>query len=124
MKMNIERPSVKIVEPQQVDTTVKEVDGWEAEQLLRKYGHEPQQFSTREEIAPVPQGLTFEEMVLQHENKMKAETLRRQQLNNGPKPITYNGQGGYDTEVRYSSDDDSGFGFKIEITSDMPLPRY
>jgi hypothetical protein len=120
----MERPIARIVEPQQVDTTVKEVDGWEAEQLLRKYGHEPQQFSTREEIVPVPQGLTFEEMVLQHENKMKAETLRRQQLNNGPKPITYNGQGGYDTEVRYSSDDDSGFGFKIEITSDMPLPRY
>lgn len=122
--MNIERPSVKIVEPQQVDTTIKEVDGWEAEQLLRKYVQEPQQFSTREEITPVSQGLTFEEMVLQHENKMKAETLRRQQLNNGPKPITYNGQAGYDTEVRYSSDDDTGFGFKIEITSDMPLPRY
>ena len=120
----MERPIARIIEPQQIDTTIKEVDGWEAEQLLRKYGHEPQQFSTREEIASVPQGLTFEEMVLQHENKMKADALRRQALNNGPKPITYNGQGGYDTEVKYSSDSDSGFGFKIEITSDMPLPRY
>jgi uncharacterized protein YkuJ len=49
---------------------------------------------------------------------------RTQHQQNGPKPITFNSQGGYTTEVKYSTDDDTGFGFKIEVTSDMNLPRY
>jgi uncharacterized protein YifE (UPF0438 family) len=121
----MERPIARIIDPQQVDTTIKEVDGWEAEQLLRKYGHSTQQYySTKQEPVTLEQGLTFEEMVLQHENKIKADELRRQHQQNGPKPITFNSQGGYTTEVKYSTDDDTGFGFKIEVTSDMNLPRY
>jgi len=49
--------------------------------------------------------------------------MRRQQQNNGIRPITFNGQNGYDSEIKYGSDD-SGFGFRIEITTDMKLPKY
>jgi hypothetical protein len=73
----------------------------------------------QQEPVTLEQGLTFEEMVLQQQENKKADELRRQHQQNGPKPITFNSQGGYTTEVKYSTDDDTGFGFKIEVTSDM-----
>lgn len=118
----MEKPIVKIIEEQQVEST-REVTGSEAEEILRKYGH-AQQFSTRQEETPVQQpGLTFEEMLAQQELKEKNEKLRKQQQMSGPRPTTFGGQNGYDTEVKYGSDE-SGFGFKIEIITDMKLPKY
>ena len=121
----MERPQVIIVQSQEEQTTPANIDSWEAEQLLRKYGHQPQQFSTREEPQqPVDNGLTFEQMVAQEESRLKEEEMRRQQRMYGPKPTTFDGINGYDSEVKYTSDDDTGFGFKIEITTDMKIPRY
>jgi hypothetical protein len=120
----MERPQARIVDQQHVESE-REVTGWEAEQILRKYGHEPQQYSS----IPEPQqtkkeGLTFEEMIAQEEAKRKDEMMRRQQRVNGPNPITFNGERGYDSEVKYTTDEDSGFGFKIEISTDMKIPKY
>jgi hypothetical protein len=50
--------------------------------------------------------------------------MRRQQRMYGPRPTTFDSRNGYDSEVKYTSDDDTGFGFKIEITTDMKIPRY
>lgn len=122
----MEKPKVNLIEDQKVDTTISDVNGWEAEQLLRKYGYEPQQFSTREEPVNTPQqgGLTFEEMVAQDDLKRKQEEERKRSQMYGPKPTTFDGRRGYDSEVKYESDEDTGFGFKIEITTDMKLPKY
>lgn len=119
-----ERPQIRIVQDQSVEST-REITGTEAEELLRKYGYaQPQQFSTRpeENITQQP-SLTFEEMVARQEAKQKEEIIRKQQQLNGPKPITFNGNNGYDSETRWGNDE-SGFGFKIEITTDMKLPKY
>lgn len=121
----MERPQVRMVEPQSEETKPANIPSWEAEQLLRKYGHQPEQFTTRQDnpTPPAP-GLTFEEMIAQQEAEQRNNQMRRQQQMNGPQPKTFDGSRGYDSEVRYTSDDDSGFGFKIEITTDMQLPRY
>jgi hypothetical protein len=117
------KPTVRIIQDQSVEST-REITGSEAEEILRRYGHAPQQFSTRQEEPqqPVDNGLTFEQMVAQQEAKKRGEEMRRQQKLNGPKPITFQGTQ-YDTEVKYGSDDELGFGFKIEITTDMKLPK-
>ena len=121
----MERPQVTMIEPQSEETKPANIPSWEAEQLLRKYGHQPEQFTTRQEEVHVQQpGLTFEEMIAQQEAEERNNQMRRQQQMTGPKPKTFDGGRGYDSEVRYTSDDDSGFGFKIEITTDMQLPRY
>ena len=122
----MERPQVTMIEPQSEETKPANIPSWEAEQLLRKYGHQPEQFTTRQDdINPPPVlGLTFEEMIAQQEAEQRNNQMRRQQQMNGPKPVTFSGNRGYDSEVSYTSDDDSGFGFKIEITTDMQLPRY
>ena len=121
----MERPQVTMIEPQSEETRPANIPSWEAEQLLRKYGHQPEQFTTRQDVpTPPAPGLTFEEMIAQQEAEERNNQMRRQQQMNGPKPKTFDGGRGYDSEVRYTSDDDSGFGFKIEITTDMQLPRY
>ncbi len=123
----MEKPKVNLIEDQKIDTTITDVTGYEAEQLLRKYGYQPQQFSTREESQQPTNpnvNLTFEEMVAQEELKRKQEEDRRRAQMYGPKPTTFDGRNGYDSEVKYGSDDDTGFGFKIEITTDMKLPKY
>jgi hypothetical protein len=122
----MERPQVRMIEPQSEETAPANIPSWEAEQLLRKYGHQPEQFTTRQQEVPqyVDNGLTLDQMIAQQEAEERNNQMRRQQQMTGPKPVTFSGDRGYDSEVRYTSDDDSGFGFKIEITTDMQLPRY
>ena len=121
------RPEVRIIQNQEESTQPANIDSWEAEQLLRKYGHQPQQFSTREQEVQSQnhssQNLTFEEMIAQEEMRLKEEEIRRISRMNGPKPMTFGGSN-YDAEVKYSSDEDTGFNFKIEITTDMKIPKY
>ncbi len=122
----MERPQSRIVDQQHVESE-REVTGWEAEELLRKYGYDATQFSTRQEQQyqpPVENNLTFEQMVAQEEEKLRREEERRRQIQNGPKPTTFGGERGYDAEVKYGSDEDTGFNFRIEITTDMKLPKY
>ena len=40
-----------------------------------------------------------------------------------PKPISFDGRNGYHTQTTYETDSDTGFGFKIQITSDMNIPK-
>lgn len=122
----MERPIVRQVDAQHVESE-REITGWEAEELLRKYAGD-QFFSTRTEEQPPQQnfdnGLSFEEMVRREEEKRKSEEQRRLAQQNGPRPSTFDGSRGYESEIKYGSDEDTGFGFKIEITTDMKLPRY
>lgn len=122
----MQRPEIRLIQDQQVETNENpNIDNWEAEQLLRKYGYQNTQYSTHQEPpASVDNGLTFEQMIAQEEAKRKGEEMRRQQQMNAPKPISFDGNGGYYTETKYGSDDDSGYGFKIQVTSDMPIPKY
>ena len=115
------KPDVRIVEPQQEQIQPAQVDSWEAEQLLRKYGY--QATVPEQQPAPVDNGLTFEEMVAQEDARVRAERTRRAQMD-AHRPATFDGTNGYHTETRYGSDDETGFGFRIQVTSDMPLPRY
>jgi hypothetical protein len=115
------KPEVKIIQNQQIeDNQQPQIDSWEAEQLLRKYGY---QSTESQHISQQPHNnMTFEEMFALEENKRREEELRKKQINQGAKPISFDGCGGYHTEIKYGSDEESGYGFKIQISSDMPLP--
>ncbi len=101
----------------------KEITGHEAEELLRKYGYD-QEYSTipnKIHKKNIDNNLTFEEMVIRQEQIKKENQLKEINKKNAPKPITFDGSNGYNTKVKYGTDDDTGFGFKIEISSDMKL---
>jgi hypothetical protein len=122
----MERPQARVIDQQQVESE-REVTGWEAEQILRKYGHQPQQYSSipePEQTINTTQNMTFEELMALEDQKRREEESRINQKINGPNPITFDGRRGYDSEVKYSQDEDTGFGFKIEISSDMKIPKY
>lgn len=117
------RAKVTQVQGQKVESE-KEVTGWEAEQLMRKYGYSTKQSSipSAENKPSSKNSLTFEEMLKQEEEKEKKENERLRQKRYGPKPITFDSKNGYHSESKYGTDDDSGFGFKIDITTDMKMP--
>jgi hypothetical protein len=120
----MERAQIRQIEGQRVESET-EITGWEAEQILRKYGYENTNFSTREVQPEISQpGLTFDEMCRQEEERLRLERERMRAIQSGPKPTTFDGSRGYDSEVRYETDGDTGFGFKIEISTDMKLPKY
>lgn len=120
----MERPQVRIVQDQSVEST-REITGSEAEEILRKYGHGNQQMSNRQEdpITQPNKELTFEEMLSQQRQQEELERQKKHQQMYGPRPITFNSNQ-YDSEVKYGSDDELGFGFRIEITTDMKLPKH
>lgn len=115
------RPDVRIVQPQQEEIRDAQIDSWEAEQLMRKYGYAGH---TQAPVNNDQRGLTFEEMIAQEDARLKAERDRARQMANAPRPVSFDGSNGYHTETRYGSDEDTGYGFKIQVTSDMPLPKY
>jgi hypothetical protein len=120
----MERPQVRQIENQYVESE-KEITGWEAEELLRKYGYSQNSSNVgNENQQPVNKPLTFEEMITQQDQKRLEDEQRRKQKMYGPKPTTFDGSRGYESEVKWGSDDELGFGFKIEITTDMNLPKY
>ncbi len=118
------RPEVRVVQNQQIETNDNpNIDSWEAEQLLRKYGYQSSSNSTNIPETNVDNGLSFEEMVTQEEMRLKNEKIKREQQMRGPKPISFDGRNGYYSETTYGTDSDSGFSFKIEVTSDMNIPK-
>jgi len=118
------RPEVRVVQSQQIETNDNpNIDSWEAEQLLRKYGYQSSSNNTNIPETNVDNGLSFEEMVAQEEIRLKNEQMKRDQQMRGPKPISFDGRNGYYSETTYGSDSDSGFSFKIEVTSDMNVPK-
>jgi len=118
------RPEVRVVQNQQIETNDSpNIDSWEAEQLLRKYGYQSSSNNTNIPETNIDNGLSFEEMVAQEEMRLKNEKMKREQQMRGPKPISFDGRNGYYSETTYGSDSDSGFSFKIEVTSDMNIPK-
>ena len=122
----MQRPEVRIVQGQEEQINNNpQIDSWEAEQLMRKYGYQNTSYSMNDTIPesnPMSE-LTFEEMVRQAEEKEIYDRLRKEQELNGPKPISFDGRNGYHTQTTYETDSDTGFGFKIQITSDMNIPK-
>ena len=104
----MQRPEVRLIQDQQIEINDNpNIDGWEAEQLLRKYGYQNEQpYNIPEQ--PV-NNLTFEEMVTQEDTKKRNEEVRKKQMSNGQQPISFDGRGGYYTETKYGSDEDSGY---------------
>jgi len=121
----MKKPEVRIVQGQEEHINNNpQIDSWEAEQLMRKYGYQNTSYSTNDQPYTVDTNdLTFEEMVKQSEEKENQDRLRKQQQMNGPKPISFDGRNGYHSQTTYETDSDTGFGFKIEITSDMNIPK-
>jgi hypothetical protein len=123
----MQRPEVRILEPQQTSNNVVNVDinSQEAYALLSKYNFRPseQSLQSTEPIINDPnKTLTFEEMVYMEENKRKTEKQMKDHLayqeRNRPRAITFD-----DNNVQYHNTDfrttEEGYGFRVQIVTNM-----
>lgn len=114
------RPEVRIIQDQQEEIKPADISPNEAEMLLVKYGFKSNQ-SYQEEQPHQDNGLTFEEMIRQEELKNQQKMYDQMMKAKGPKPYTFGGN--YDSDTIYGTDGDSGYTFKVNIVSDMPIPK-
>lgn len=115
------RPEVRIIDHQQEEIKPANISKTEEEMLLQKYGygHSAQPQKQQKPYDP-KQDMSFEELCRLEDQKIKEEKMRRHQQRTGPKPITFDGD--YNSNTTFSSDDD-GISFKVNIVSDMEIPK-
>jgi len=120
----MQKPEVRIIEPQQEE--IKSVDASQSERdyLLAKYGYKQVLGPSYEEPAYNPnQHLTFEEMVALEESKQRE--LRRKEIErrNAPRPYTFDADRVNYHESKYSDLDINGqsLGIQVQVVSDMPI---
>ena len=117
-----QKPTVRIIEPQQEQTSPADVTGSEASYLLAKYGYS----------APIPEhpihqdpndGLTFEEMIDQQNKELEYQRQMEYQRRYGPKAVTFDSRNiGYsNSEFRDMNIDGQNIGIQVQIVSDMPI---
>lgn len=117
------RPEVRIVQDQQEEIKPADISQNEAEMLLAKYGYKSNQ--SYQDFQPQSfdptRDLSYEEMCRLEDEKLRQQLHEQMMKANGPKPYTFGGN--YDANTTYGTDADSGYTFKVNIVSDMPLPR-
>lgn len=113
------RAEIRIIQDQQEDIKPADISQNEIDMLLSKYGYN--QTSYNSNIQTNSNDLTFEEMIRIEEEK-KRNLLHEKMLKmKSAKPYTFDGN--YDSETSYGTDSDTGFTFKVNIVSDMPIPK-
>lgn len=116
----MERPQIRIIEDQSEEIKPADISQNEAEMLLAKYGFSKPNENSEQTNNNV-NDLSFEEMVRQEEQKRNQKFQEELHKIRGPKPITFGGK--YDSDTLYGTDEDTGYTFKVNIVSDMPIPK-
>jgi hypothetical protein len=117
----MQRPDVRIIEPQQEQSSPADVTSSEAAYILAKYGYtSPPQSTTHNTVG---NDLTLEEMITQQQRENESQRQIEYQRKYGPKAITFdNNQIRYtNSEFRDLDIDGQNFGIQIQVVSDMPI---
>ena len=117
--MHIQRPEVRIVEPQQEEVKSNEVSGYEANQLLAKYGYSDPLVNNHPPVYNPDNNLTaeqlFQKQLKEEQEKKQRESIRRSN------PISYGFDNVNYSENKYASLEGEDFGIQVQIVSDMPI---
>lgn len=112
------RPEIRIIQDQQEEIKPADIPQNEMDMLLAKYGYQSQ---TNFHEPVQDSGLSFEEMIRQEELKNQQRNYEQIMKAKSQKPYTFGGD--YDSETIYGTDGDTGYTFKVNIVSDMPIPK-
>jgi hypothetical protein len=117
------RPEVRIIDNQQTQQSDVDINSYEANALLAKYGFNQTTSPSYQpaQVEPQQPSKTFEEMV--REQELQEQRLMQQRLRdaNRPRAITFDDSRGAWTESKWSSSDDENnqFGIQVTIVTDM-----
>jgi hypothetical protein len=117
------RAEIRIIDGQSEEKIEPNISSWEQEQLLRKYGYSTTTQPTNHSVTKSdPNGeMSYEELCRIEDQRIERERQERQRKMYGPKPTSFDGN--YDSNTSYSGDPDSGFSFRVDIVSDMKIPK-
>lgn len=126
----MQRPEIRIIEPQQSSSQEVNLPASEIAALMAKYGYN-QPINTftppiERTIDPYA-NLTFDEMIAMEENKLRIEKQRKEAERlyelNKPTPYSFDRNKIQHYDTQYKSLDDTGFGIEIKVVSDMPIDK-
>jgi len=119
----MQKPEVRIIEPQQEETRVVDASQSERDYLLAKYGYKEMSEPEPQYQSHPSQHLTFEEMIAIEERKEMEKRRKEMERRNAPRPYTFDGDRVNYSESKYSDLDLNGqnFGIQVQIVSDMPI---
>jgi hypothetical protein len=119
-----QKPEVRLIEPQQEQTTSTEVTSSEAAALLAKYGYRNPEYNAPTQPVNDPnQNLTADEFFAIQQREFEDQRQRELQRMYGPKASTFDSN-----NIRYSNSeyrdldvDGQNFGIQVQVVSDMPI---
>jgi len=119
-----QKPEVRLIEPQQEQTTSTEVTSSEVAALLAKYGYKNPEYNEPVHQNTDPnQNLTADEFFAIQQREFEAQKQRELQRMYGPKASTFDSN-----NIRYSNSeyrdldvDGQNFGIQVQVVSDMPI---
>jgi hypothetical protein len=122
-----QKPEVRIIDQQQIESKPADVTSAEAAALLAKYGYNNNGSSSK--VHETPQfinpnnNLTAEQLYqiqLQQEDELRRKEMERRY---GPKPVTFDGRNVNYSNVEYRNLDIDGhnIGIQVQVVSDMPI---
>jgi len=118
-----QKPEVRIIEPQQEQSTPTNVSNSEAAYLLAKYGYKNPEYNAPVQQNDPNQNLTAEEFFALHDKELEAQRQKELQRMYGPKAATFDSN-----NIRYSNSeyrdldvDGQNFGIQVQVVSDMPI---
>lgn len=121
----MERPEVRIVQAQQEEVKSSEVSGYEASELLAKYGFKSSPNIQSQQYVEPNQGQTFDEMAAIQDQREKLERAKYEEERHrkmyGPRAISFDDRNVGYSEVKWSSDEETNLGIQVQIVSDMPI---
>lgn len=120
------RPEVRVIQNQEIETKETQVSQSEADALLAKYGYK-QKYVAQEPVNVDPnQNLTFDEMIRRQEAQEAERKARLERQRNGAQPVSFDPYNMNYSETKYTNlevDNTNSFGIKVQIVSDMKIPR-
>lgn len=120
-----QKPEVRLVEPQQVETNSTEVTSSEAAALLAKYGYKQPEFSPQPQVNNPYQNMTADQMYAQYEREIAERKQKEYQQRYGPKAVTFDNRNIHysNSEYRDMDIDGQNIGIQVQVVSDMPIYR-
>ena len=119
----MQKPEVRIIEPQQEETRVVDASQSERDYLLAKYGYKSNNFQEVQNTNSVDplQRMTFDEFAeLNERNQRERENMERQKRNI-PRAYTFDNVNYYESKYSDLDLDGHSFGIKVQVVSDMPI---
>ena len=114
------KPEVRIVQDQQIQTSQVQHTNSEVADLLAKYGYSTQHINREISNFNQKSELTVEEIYAQQYREFEMQRQKEMERRNSPKAVTFDSRNINYSQTDYRSLED-GFGVQVQVVSDMPI---